>query len=101
VWITNTKFSGLTGESDPLLGNRHAMPGCPVTSDFTVQKDGGCGAGLRGYHSSSRCAGARISFCRVCARYATSPVPEIRRNRLSWRSVTNPFRARIDFRVML
>ena len=37
AWINSTKFSGLTGESDPLLGNRVATPGCPVTSDFNVQ----------------------------------------------------------------
>jgi hypothetical protein len=37
----STKFSGLTGESDPLLGNREAIPGCPVTDDFNVPQDGG------------------------------------------------------------
>jgi deferrochelatase/peroxidase EfeB len=41
AWIMSTKFSGLTGESDPLLGNRETMPGCPVTSDFIVPKDTG------------------------------------------------------------
>jgi Dyp-type peroxidase family len=41
AWISGAKFSGLTGESDPLLGNRVAIPGCPVTSDFTLQKGGG------------------------------------------------------------
>ena len=40
AWMASTKFSGLTGESDPLLGNRQPIPGCPVTSDFTVQNDG-------------------------------------------------------------
>jgi Dyp-type peroxidase family len=40
AWIASTKFSGLTGESDPLLGNRHAIPGCPVTSGFTIPIDG-------------------------------------------------------------
>lgn len=40
AWMASTKFSGLTGESDPLLGNRQAIPGCPVTSGFTVQSDG-------------------------------------------------------------
>ena len=39
AWMASTKFSGLTGESDPLIGNRQAIPGCPVTSHFTVQKD--------------------------------------------------------------
>ncbi len=36
AWTTNTKFSGLTDESDPLLGNREPTPGCPITSNFTV-----------------------------------------------------------------
>jgi deferrochelatase/peroxidase EfeB len=40
AWIANTKFSGLTGESDPLLGNRETIPGCPVTADFTTPADG-------------------------------------------------------------
>lgn len=39
AWIMNTKFSGLTGESDPLLGNRESIPGCPDTSAFTMPKD--------------------------------------------------------------
>jgi deferrochelatase/peroxidase EfeB len=41
AWIVNTKFSGLTGESDPLLGNRETIPGCPVTANFTKPADGG------------------------------------------------------------
>ncbi len=40
AWIVNPKFTGLTSESDPLLGTRAAIPGCPATADFTVQKDG-------------------------------------------------------------
>jgi deferrochelatase/peroxidase EfeB len=40
AWIANTKFSGLTGESDPLLGNRKPIPGCPVTGNFKMPGDG-------------------------------------------------------------
>jgi Dyp-type peroxidase family len=40
AWIKNTKFSGTTGESDPLLGNREALPGCPVTGNFTIPGNG-------------------------------------------------------------
>ena len=36
AWIMSTKFSGLTAESDPLLGNREALPGCPVTDHFNI-----------------------------------------------------------------
>jgi deferrochelatase/peroxidase EfeB len=41
AWIMNTKFSGMTNESDPLLGNREKIPGCPITHEFTApQSDG-------------------------------------------------------------
>jgi Dyp-type peroxidase family len=40
AWVTNTKFSGVTGESDPLLGNRESIPGCPVTANFAIPADG-------------------------------------------------------------
>ena len=35
AWMMNTKFSALTGESDPLLGNRSAIEGCPAVAGFT------------------------------------------------------------------
>ena len=41
AWIASTKFNGMTGESDPLLGNREPIPGCPVTGQFTWSRDGG------------------------------------------------------------
>jgi deferrochelatase/peroxidase EfeB len=34
-WVMGTKFAGLTGESDPLLGNRLPVPGGAATSNFT------------------------------------------------------------------
>lgn len=37
AWIMNTKFSGMTGESDPLLGNREVLLGCPITNDFVLE----------------------------------------------------------------
>jgi Dyp-type peroxidase family len=41
AWIMNTKFSGMTNESDPLLGNREKISGCPITHEFTApQSDG-------------------------------------------------------------
>jgi deferrochelatase/peroxidase EfeB len=41
AWMMNTKFSGLTNESDPLLGNRESIPACPITSHFTIPQSGG------------------------------------------------------------
>ena len=43
AWIANTKFAAMSGESDPLLGNRQPIWGCPVTTDFNIPK----GDGLR------------------------------------------------------
>jgi deferrochelatase/peroxidase EfeB len=40
AWIASTKFSGLTGESDPLLGNRESVIGCPITGNFTMPGNG-------------------------------------------------------------
>ena len=41
AWMNSSKFSGLSGESDPIVGNRQPVPGCPITSDFTEpQKEG-------------------------------------------------------------
>jgi deferrochelatase/peroxidase EfeB len=40
AWIMSTKFSGLTGESDPLVGNRERIAGCPATDEFVIPQDG-------------------------------------------------------------
>ena len=40
AWVMSTKFNGLSGESDPLLGNRQPIPGCPVTSSFSMPREG-------------------------------------------------------------
>jgi deferrochelatase/peroxidase EfeB len=36
AWMVKSKFSGLTEESDPLLGNREPMNRCPVTDAFSI-----------------------------------------------------------------
>jgi deferrochelatase/peroxidase EfeB len=41
AWMMSTKFSAMTGESDPLIGNREPIPGCSVTDGFIVPRDGG------------------------------------------------------------
>jgi deferrochelatase/peroxidase EfeB len=40
AWLMRTKFDGLTEESDPLLGNREAVPGCPFTNTFSLPQQG-------------------------------------------------------------
>ena len=40
AWVMSSKFAGLTDESDPLLGNREPIVGCPVTDNFSItEKD--------------------------------------------------------------
>ena len=34
-WIVNSKFDALTEESDPLLGNRRAIAGCPFADSYS------------------------------------------------------------------
>ncbi|GAC1587792.1 MAG: peroxidase [Candidatus Velthaea sp.] len=41
AWMRTTKFDGMSGESDPLLGNRAPIPGCAVTDAFTMPRAGG------------------------------------------------------------
>lgn len=48
AWLASTKFSGLSGESDPLTGTRHPIPGCPVTHGFTLPAESGVPRRLHG-----------------------------------------------------
>lgn len=41
AWMMNTKFDGMTGESDPLLGNREPLQGGEDTGHFTLRPDAG------------------------------------------------------------
>jgi len=41
AWLMRTKFDGLSEESDPLLGNRMPVAGCPFTNTFSVPRSGG------------------------------------------------------------
>lgn len=40
AWMASSTFSGLTGESDPLLGNRQPLANGTPTCAFTRQRDG-------------------------------------------------------------
>jgi deferrochelatase/peroxidase EfeB len=41
AWMMGHKFAGFTAESDPLLGNRAAVPGCPATDGFSIPQANG------------------------------------------------------------
>lgn len=41
AWVMSTKFNAMTEESDPLLGNREAVPGCPFTNTFSIPQTTG------------------------------------------------------------
>jgi Dyp-type peroxidase family len=40
AWMARTKFDGQTEESDPLLGNREPVAGCPFTNTFSIPQQG-------------------------------------------------------------
>ena len=40
AWLMSTKFDGLTEESDPLMGNREPVQGCPFTNTFSMPRSG-------------------------------------------------------------
>jgi Dyp-type peroxidase family len=39
AWMASLKFAGLSFESDPLLGNREPVAGCPLSDAFTLPRD--------------------------------------------------------------
>ena len=41
AWLMSTKFNAMTEESDPLLGNRAAVLGCPFTNTFSIPQETG------------------------------------------------------------
>lgn len=41
AWVNSSKFDGMSDENDPLLGNRQATVGCPVTDRFSLPQAGG------------------------------------------------------------
>ena len=41
AWLANPTFNGMTGESDPLLGNRLDFPDGHSTDTFTIPRDTG------------------------------------------------------------
>jgi deferrochelatase/peroxidase EfeB len=41
AWVMATKFDAMTEESDPLLGNRDGVPGCPFTNTFSIPRETG------------------------------------------------------------
>lgn len=48
AWVMNTKFDALTEESDPLLGNRESIPGCPFANTFSVPQQSGVRTRING-----------------------------------------------------
>jgi Dyp-type peroxidase family len=41
AWVMSSKFDGLSEESDPLLGNRLPIAGCPATDMFSLPQEHG------------------------------------------------------------
>lgn len=41
AWLMNTKFDGMSEESDPLMGNREPVAGCPQPDTFSIPRESG------------------------------------------------------------
>lgn len=41
AWLMSTKFNGLSEESDPLMGNREPVQGCPAPDMFSIPNGNG------------------------------------------------------------
>jgi deferrochelatase/peroxidase EfeB len=41
AWLMSTKFNGLSEESDPLMGNREPVQGCPSPNTFSIPSESG------------------------------------------------------------
>lgn len=48
AWLMNTKFDGLSGESDPLLGNRTPVGADGSTDNFTIPQETGARRSIAG-----------------------------------------------------
>jgi Dyp-type peroxidase family len=48
AWMTSSKFAGLTGENDPLIGIRDAIRGCPAADAFTWPTEDGLARRVNG-----------------------------------------------------
>ena len=48
AWIMGAKFAGFTAESDPLLGSRNPVPGCPASDGFSMPQANGINRRITG-----------------------------------------------------
>lgn len=48
AWLMGSAFDGLSGETDPVIGNRHLRPGLPATDGFTLPQPDGVGRRIDG-----------------------------------------------------
>ena len=61
-WLMSTKFNALTEESDPLLGNRQPVRGCPFTDTFSVPQETGLRRRITGLPQFIRVRGGAYFF---------------------------------------
>ena len=41
AWLISTKFDGMSEESDPLMGDREPVAGCPAPDQFSIPRESG------------------------------------------------------------
>jgi deferrochelatase/peroxidase EfeB len=62
AWLMSSKFNAMSGETDPLMGNREPIPGSPVTSGFSIPRDNGVVSKVSGLPHFVRVRGGAYFF---------------------------------------
>jgi Dyp-type peroxidase family len=62
AWLMNSKFNGMTGESDPLLGNREPIVGGAATDSFGIPRRTGLGSTVSGLPQFVKVRGGAYFF---------------------------------------
>jgi Dyp-type peroxidase family len=62
AWLMNSKFNGMTGETDPLLGNREPLADGGTTDAFCIPREGGIGSKISGLPQFIRVRGGAYFF---------------------------------------
>jgi deferrochelatase/peroxidase EfeB len=62
AWLMSTTFADIKGETDPLVGTREAVPGCPATATFSLPREGGAARRVDGLRQFVTMRGGEYFF---------------------------------------
>lgn len=62
AWMVGAKFAGFAAESDPLLGHRAPVPGCPASDGFSIPQTAGLSRRITGLPQFATVRGGAYFF---------------------------------------